>query len=358
MRVISRYVLKRTLISIFMVFFVFASLLGVLGFADELARRGGDDFTSAAVMWFTLLELPSEIYRYFFAFIVMVGTLVSVGGLAASSELTAIRATGMPMWRLLVTILTPAVVATGVLFAMGELAGPAMKLEAETYRADKMGSDQSLDLAEWYQSGNRLVRVGQFLSVTEARNVFVIERAADNRIDRTLFATEADLSPEGWTLFGVEEVTWEGTDEQSASFTRSQLGTVALPALLTPELIYNLASPLDVLTLPEVWAQVEFLRERAVLSPVVGLEFWSRVSAPVLTLALSLIGIAFVFGSTRSISIGLRISLGVALALVLQIAQQFLGPVGLYIGLSPMWATFVPVLLALGVGMLLLRRNI
>lgn len=357
MNILSRYIFFRTLKSILIVFLLFGSLLGLLGYADELSRRGSETFTSYHVMVFTLMELPSEIYRYFFAFIVMVGTLVSVGGLAATSELTAIRATGLPASRLLATIMTPAVFAIGLLFVMGEVIAPQLRLEANLYRADFIGRDAGPDFGDWYQSGNQMVSVGQFITAQDARNVYIVTLNDQGNVDYTLSAAEVALHEHAWQLTDVVVTEWAGTDRENVSFRRYSEDTRTIAAPLSPEIIYNLGTRMRVLTLPQLYDRLVFLQERAVADPVVALEFWSRLSAPLLTLAISLIGIAFVFGSTRSISIGMRIAMGVALALVLQIAQQFFGPAGLFIGLTPALATLFPVLMALGVGAWLLRRN-
>lgn len=357
MNLISRYVLVRTLKSIGIVLLLFSSLLAILGFADELARRGNEDFNSYHVMVFTLMELPSEIYRYFYPFIVMVGTLVSVGGLAASSELTAIRATGMSMSRLLVIIMAPAITAIFLLFAMGEILAPALKHQAEQYRAERLGRDVDPSFGNWYRSGDQYVRVGNFLDVDDARNVLLIDLSTGNQIQRTVAADQVNVGEAEWQFTDAAITSWEGTDRESVQFGRSEVESLALTAPLSAELIYNLASDIRVLTLPELWQRVIFLRERAVLDSVLALEFWGRLMAPLLTTALTLIGIAFVFGSIRSISMGMRIAMGVGLAMVLQIAQQFFGPIGLYLGLVPWMATLIPILLALGVAVALLRRN-
>ncbi|MCH8553025.1 MAG: LPS export ABC transporter permease LptG [Natronospirillum sp.] len=357
MTILGRYILFRTLKSILVVFMLFASLLALLGYADELSRRGSDTFTSFHVMVFTLMELPSEIYRYFFPFIVMVGTLVSVGGLSASSELTAIRATGLPASRLLATIMTPALVAIGLLFMMGEMLAPQLRLEANMYRAERLDRDEGPSFGDWYQSGNQMMNVGEFVTAERARNVFIVTLDEQGEITETVRAREVLLEPDEWRMLDVEVTEWTGTDRETARFRKLHYDEQSIEAPLSPEIIYNLGTRMRVLTLPQLRERVRFLNERAVADPVVALEFWSRATAPLLTLSITLIGIAFVFGSTRSISIGARIAMGVALALMLQIVQQFFGPAGLYLGLTPAIASLIPVIGALFVGGWLLRRN-
>lgn len=349
--ILSRYVLVRTLKSILMVLLVFGSLMFLLSYADEMARRGDEDFNSYHVLIYTLLSIPSELYE-FAPFVVMIGTLVSIGGLAASSELTAIRATGVTMGRLLTTILMPAFVATCALFVVGEVFAPALKQEANFYRAEVRNQNVQVRLGSWYQSDNAIIHVGDFVNVEQAGNLFLVELSDQNRVVSTLEAREVRLSGNEWQLEDVARTQW-----QAGVFSRSEASSTRIAAPISSELIYNLSRSLRVLTLPELWQRVAFQESSAVVDPVVALRLWERLSAPLLTMTLSFIGIAFVFGSTRAIPMGARIFMGVALGLVLQIAQQFFGPIGLFMGMAPALAATLPVFLAFGLGIYLFRRN-
>lgn len=353
MSLLGRYILWRTLSSILVVMILFTSLLGLLGFADELSRRGSEAFSAGPVLWFTLLELPSELYRYFFPFIVMVGTLVSLGGLAAQGELTAIRASGMSAQRLLLIILTPAVLAMGALFWLGEGLAPQWRLEASVYRADLIGRDAAPRFGHWYHSGPQKVNVGAFISAEQARSVLIVTLNDAGQIRQSLKAESAQFDAHQWHLSGVKRVHWVGTEMR-----HEELAQLSMPAPLSPELIYNLATQERVLTLWQLYQRVQFLQQRAVANPVLQLAFWNRLTAPLLTFSITLIGIAFVFGSTRTFSVGARVAMGVALALALQIVQQFFGPVGLFMGLPPAVATLLPVALTLVLGGGLLYRRL
>lgn len=357
MNLLARYVLWRTLSSILIVLVLFTSLLGLLGFADELSRRGSDTFSAGPVLWFTLLELPSELYRYFFPFIVMVGTLVSLGGLSAHGELTAIRATGMSAQRILVIIMTPAVLAIAALFWLGEGLAPQWRLEANLYRADLMGRDAGPQFGQWYHSGQQKINVGQFITADEARSVLIVTLNDSGQISQTLLAQSAQFAADSWHLSEVERTQWLLAETPEVMRTE-RFETLQVPAPLSPEIIYNLGTQERVLTLWQLYDRVQFLQQRAVADPVVLLAFWNRLTAPLLTLSITLIGIAFVFGSTRTYSVGARIAMGVGLALVLQIVQQFFGPVGLFMGLPPAVATLLPVVLAMGLGSWLLYQRL
>ncbi|MFC3853174.1 LPS export ABC transporter permease LptG [Salinispirillum marinum] len=351
--ILNRYVMGRSLKSILMVLLVFGSLMFLLSYADELARRGDENFNAYHVLVYTLMAIPSELYQ-FAPFVVMIGTLVSIGGLAASSELTAIRATGVSMARLLSTILMPAFFATIAFFIGGEVFAPGLEQRANFYRADIRQQNVQLQLGSWYQSEQQLIHVGDFVSVDEARNLVLVELNEQQHIRRIIRAASGTLLNDRWELEGVEVIDW--ADEGGQMMRQSFSERVQEPPLST-DIIVNLSQSLRVISLPALWSRVNFQNTQAVVDPVVALRLWERLSAPLLTMTLSFIGIAFVFGSTRSIAMGTRIFMGIALGLVLQITQQFFGPIGLFIGMTPAVAATLPVFLAFGLGVYLFRRN-
>jgi len=287
----------------------------------------------------------------------MIGTLVSIGGLAASSELTAIRATGMPMLRLLSTILMPAFVATILLFIGGEVFAPSLEQRANYYRADIRQQNLQLQLGTWYQSEHRLIHMGDFVNINEVRNLVLVELTDDNRIERVIQASSSTLHDDTWSLQDGQVVDWAEGEANKPFVGRQPFAELSQEPPLSTEIITNLAQPLSVLTLPALWTRVNFQNTHSVIDPVVSLRLWERLSAPLLTMTLSFIGIAFVFGSIRSISMGTRIFMGIALGLVLQITQQFFGPIGLFMGMTPALAATLPVFMAFALGVYLFRRN-
>ena len=72
--------------------------------------------------------------------------------------------------------------------------------------------------------------------------------------------------------------------------------------------------------------------------------------------SLVLVGISFVFGPLRSVSMGLRIFAGVITGVVFMIVQNLMGPSSLVFGFPPVLSVLIPIAICLLIGMALLRR--
>ena len=77
---------------------------------------------------------------------------------------------------------------------------------------------------------------------------------------------------------------------------------------------------------------------------------------PLVTAALVLMAISFIFGPLRSVTLGQRVFTGVLVGFTFKIAQDLLGPSSLVFGFSPLFAVILPALICALAGVWLLRR--
>ena len=77
---------------------------------------------------------------------------------------------------------------------------------------------------------------------------------------------------------------------------------------------------------------------------------------PLVTGALVLMAISFIFGPLRSVTLGQRVFTGVLVGFIFRIAQDLLGPSSLVFGFSPLLAVLVPAGICALAGVWLLRR--
>ncbi|WP_039792239.1 LptF/LptG family permease, partial [Pseudomonas agarici] len=81
-----------------------------------------------------------------------------------------------------------------------------------------------------------------------------------------------------------------------------------------------------------------------------------KILQPLVTGALVLMAISFIFGPLRSVTLGQRVFTGVLVGFTFRIAQDLLGPSSLVFGFSPLLAVLVPAGICAVAGLWLLRR--
>jgi len=129
-----------------------------------------------------------------------------------------------------------------------------------------------------------------------------------------------------------------------------------LPEVLTREQAEVLALPPRTLSLTELLGFIANLEERGQNAGRYRLALWQKLSLPVMTAAMIMLSLPFVFGPARSASLGWRIMAGAIIGVAFFFLNQILGYAGLIIQISPAWTTFVPALALLAASVFVSRK--
>lgn len=100
MKLLTRYLAKEIYASVALVFATLIMLFAFLDFIHELSVMGHGQYSLKYVLLFVVLTIPGHIYELF-PVAVLVGTIFALVQLAAHSELTIFRASGVSSGQML-----------------------------------------------------------------------------------------------------------------------------------------------------------------------------------------------------------------------------------------------------------------
>ena len=186
---------------------------------------------------------------------------------------------------------------------------------------------------------------GKLVGVT--RYVFDDEQ----RLLRSSFAQQALYQNGYWQL---EDVVYTELAERSSSVR--QAASERWDVELSPQLLNTVVMEPDTLAIQGLWEYAHYLNEQGLNADRYWLAFWVKVLQPLVTAALVVLAISFVFGPLRSVTLGQRVFTGVVVGFVFRIAQDLLGPASLVFGFAPIVAVALPALICAVLGFWLLRR--
>lgn len=165
------------------------------------------------------------------------------------------------------------------------------------------------------------------------------------------FARHATFSNERWVL---EDVTTTEFKEDQTQVLRQ--ASEPWNIQLSPQLLTTAVLEPAALSITGLWQYIHYLAAQGLNNGPYWLAFWSKVLKPVVTMALVLMAISFIFGPLRSVTLGLRIFTGVLVGFTFQIAQDLLGPSSLVFGFPPLLAVLIPTGVCALVGWWMLHR--
>ncbi|MDP2244828.1 LPS export ABC transporter permease LptG [Pseudomonas sp.] len=348
---LDRYIGTQVFFAILTVLGVIVGLALLFAFIDEMGDVG-DNYGLQAVAWYVFLTLPRRVYEML-PMAALIGCLVGLGSLASNSELTIMRAAGVSIGRIVWAVMKPMLVLMLAGILIGEYLAPWSENRAQADRAMAQGAGeaQSSKRGLWHRQGEEFVHInavqpnGVLFGVTRYR--FDDQR----HMLSSSFARRAQYQGDHWQL---ENVVTTHFRERSTEVVKAP--SERWDVELNPQLLGTVVLEPDALSVTGLWRYIHYLAEQGLNNGQYWLAFWTKVLQPLVTAALVLMAISFIFGPLRSVTLGQRVFTGVVVGFVFQITQDLLGPSSLVFGFSPLFAVLIPASICALAGVWLLRR--
>ncbi|MDQ3160895.1 MAG: LPS export ABC transporter permease LptG [Pseudomonadota bacterium] len=353
------YIARIVLLSVLATWGVLLGLDVVLAFAGEFGSVGKAGYTINHAILATGLSIPWRTYNLF-PTAAVIGALLGLGQLAASSELTALRAVGISRRRLTASVALSLTLLTVLMVANGETLAPWGEERAQSVRSLR---NSDVVVAQysglWAREGEMFLnaRTGEQKFSggdhwLELRGVRLFQFEDDGRLQSIANVEVAEHRPGGWLLRNVERTTFGPKSVSRAKVAEerweSDLDEAALAASVT--------KPRNMGSL-ELRDSIEYRKRNRLDAGDFEEIYWGRWFYPFNVLALCLAAIPFAFGTLRSGGYGKRLFLGIVFALGFFMLQQTFSQLAGIFHFDYRIANALPPLVMLGVSWVLFKRR-
>jgi lipopolysaccharide export system permease protein len=249
-------------------------------------------------------------------------------------------------------LLLAVALAIGVIAAQQWLV-PVLEQRASELRTKTFTTASREDAAYWTRQGDRLLRIGGVEMGMVPTDIEVYELDGEGQVRELRRAARADvLGPRDWLLRDVTTIRFLPGGPQMAN-------DAVLP--FTPDFdarqIFTLINADYALAPLDLLVYIRHLRSNSLESHRFEVLLWQQLSLPIGLMALSLLGLPVVMGSSRAISMGARIAIGAALGLGFYLVERLAMQLALLYHLSPPLTGLLPDLAMLAVALVLLLRR-
>lgn len=352
MKVIDRYiggvVCGGTLIALLVVvgLDIFFKLINQI----EDVGRGG--YTMVTMLQYVALTTPQSLYELF-PMAALLGSLMGMGTLAAHSELIAMRASGLSIWRIVRSVLQVGVLMLAVVVFLGEVVAPAAEQYGQHLRVAASNQGVSFLGGEglWMRDDRLYINARRVLDRERMADLTVYEFDDDTRLKMATRATLAEFSAGQWILHDVQQSAFSDSGVKVSRFD-----TVRWPSLLTPDLLGIVMLKPRIMSARDIDQLVDYLADNGLDTKQYRFAFWSRFMTPVSSLVMLFISVPFVFSGLRSVSASQRIFIGVLVGFGFYILSQVAVQMGQVYSLPPLATMLVPNLVFLLIGIRAVRR--
>ncbi len=154
MRILDRYIGRTVIAGMLLALFILLAVDVFFSFANEIQDLGKGRYTLGDVFTFVGLTIPRRVYEMF-PMAALIGSLLSLGTLASSSELVAIRAAGVSVTRISLSVLKAGGILLVIAAAIGEWVAPWTEQIAQQRRAICAIGSHHLPQRSWFMGARR-----------------------------------------------------------------------------------------------------------------------------------------------------------------------------------------------------------
>ena len=155
---VDRLVAMAVLGAVLLTWAVLVSLDAFRVFVSELDDVGTGDYTLTKAAVYVLMTVPRRVYEMF-GYAALIGSLLGLGGLANSGELTALRAAGLSKLRISASVALGLGVLTMLVAVLGETLAPVGDRRAQALLLSAKSSDVALARGGtlWARDGDNVI---------------------------------------------------------------------------------------------------------------------------------------------------------------------------------------------------------
>lgn len=339
------YMFRSISLGIILAVAIFLSLEILIGFISQVSDVGKGDFTIGSALFYTMLTIPHSIYQNFPVSSV-VGIMLGLGAMAASSELVVVQSSGVSRLKIAAIAVVTLFVWLLPMSFMGEYVVPPAKLLAESFRATKLNKDVGLGVNSgvWIRDGNIIFNATPVGSGFDEKsknivmnNVTVYELDEKLKVIKVSKAAKATHKIDSWELQEIEV-----TEFVEQGVITHKLESQLWPSRIEPEILGITHSRPKNLSIRDIVKYKKFKVDKENIPIKYDIALWSKITYPLLVIATALTGLPFLFGLLRSGGFGQRLLIGVMLGIVFNLTNRALLNVGEVFNVHPVIVTVIP----------------
>lgn len=354
-RTVSVYMARMFLVRSFAVLAALVLVLqalDLLGEADKILAYPGNG--NAELWTYVTLRVPQIVAR-FLPFSVLLGTLITLITLNQNSEVISMKASGLSAHQVLAPLILASLLVAAISFTFNErIVARASDTLDRWEKADfgPLPKDKALQTNVWVRDGNNLIHAAEVRgrgATTRLDKITVYDREADSLL-QIVEAPTARLSPQGWTLT-------DATRFKVAQGTSEPMGTITIGQDVRPDQFTLAQVDPDGLSFMALREAIADLKDAGRPTRALEANLWHKISGPMSSVLMPLLGAVAAFGLARSGQLFLRAVIGMALGFAYFVADNFglaMGNLGAY---PPWLAAWGPFLLFFLIGETVLVRT-
>lgn len=334
-RHLAREIYSATLLVLaaFLVLFAFFDLI------HEMEDVGKGTYQLQHAVGYVALTLPGRAYEIF-PIAVLIGALYALTLLARHSEITVLRASGLPTTDLLLTLAKIGSAFIVLTFVFGEFIAPPAERAAQQLRLTAMSKlvGQEFRSGLWVKDGLSFINVRDVLPDASLRGVRVYSFDEKYHLRSISEAEKGSFVPPGhWQLSNVVQTLLDGDGAQV-----SRQAELVWQSALNPDILSVLLVVPERMSLVNLYQYIRHLSENQQKTQRYEIALWKKLIYPLATLVMMALALPFAYAHDRMGAVSLKVFAGVMLGILFHMLNGLFSHLGVINSWQPLLAAVTP----------------
>ncbi len=325
MKIIRRYIAREIYAATALVLVAFLGLFAFFDLIHELGDIGRGDYKLHHAAMFVLLSVPGRVYELM-PIAALIGAVYGLALLAAHSEVTVMRASGLSTWQALGAVMSAGLVFALITFLFGELIAPPAERAAQSLRLKAISSviAQEFRSGLWVRDGRTYMNVAEVKPDARLTGVKLYEFDAQYRLKSVSFAEQGEyLPPHRWRLTGVVRTVFAESGSRI-----EKAAEMIWTSELNPDILGVLLVQPDKMSLLTLYQYVQHLAENRQNTSRYDIALWKKVVYPLAVLVMMALALPFAYMQARAGGVSFKIFAGIMLGLVFHLLNSLFAHLG------------------------------
>ena len=339
MIILRKYLAREIYAATLLVLVAFLMLFAFFDLINELNYIGRGNYHLQHALLFVLLSLPGHVYELA-PIAVLIGTLYALSQLAANSEYTVMRISGLSPYAAGGALMRTGVIFVVLTLAFGELVTPYAERAAQQLRLGAMSAvvAQEFRSGLWVKDESRFINVREVKPDSSLSGVKIYEFDKDYRLRSISYAERGVYEKDNvWRLSGVARTNFEdgGTSVSRVAYTDWH-------SVLTPDLLSVLLVQPEKMSAINLYQFTRHLSENRQQTERYEIAMWKKLLYPFATLVMMALALPFAYVHVRVGGMGLKIFSGIMLGVLFHLLNGLSSSVGIIQNWAPFYSAALP----------------
>ena len=240
-----------------------------------------------------------------------------------------------------------------LVFFLGEIIAPSAEQFAQQYRNEKQNKHITLTTRYgfWAKDGQAYINIRQINPGGNLNDIYIYEFNEKRELHLASYAESAFYQEGKWYMKGIKQ-----TEITNSRTTTREIANATWNSILDPKVLNVVIVEPTMLPLWQLYEYISYMHKNGQSAIEYVTAFWTKIINPVAVLVMLFLAVPFVLGSTRSVSNGQQVVIGIFVGTAFFLISKAMSYVSIVFEVSPFLMALLPVSLFIFLGYWLLRR--